>query len=105
MLLAAHANPVLRPVVQNYQQLAGQLALGKNRAVAARLVELRILRAKLSARMSEVDDYLNLFEATQLKTQSGLFEDYLNTSSMASPPAVRRKDAFSAYLDAMEEQF
>src|SRR5437588_5217967 len=47
MLLAAHANPVLRPVVQDYQQLAGQLALGKNRAVAARLVELKILRAKL----------------------------------------------------------
>ena len=105
MLLAAHANPVLRPVVQDYQQLAGQLALGKNRAVAARLVELKILRAKLSARMSEVDDYLNWFEATQLKTQSGLFEDYLNTSNPAVPSPAHRKDAYSAYLDAMEEQF
>src|SRR5438874_3106646 len=105
MLLAAHANPVLRPVVQDYQQLAGQLALGKNRAVAARLVELKILRAKLSARMSEVDDYLNCFEATQLKTQSGLFEDYLNTSNPAVPSPAHRKDAYSAYLDAMEEQF
>ena len=105
MLLAAHANPVLRPVVQDYQQLAGQLALGKNRAVAARLVELKILRAKLSARMSEVDDYLNWFEATQLKTQSGLFEDYLNTSNPEVPSPAHRKDAYSAYLDAMEEQF
>src|SRR6266513_2868426 len=103
MLLAAHANPVLRPVVQDYQQLTGQLALGKNRAVAARLVELKILRAKLSARMSEVDDYLNWFEATQLKTQSGLFEDYLNTSNPAVPSPAHRKDAYSAYLDAMEE--
>ncbi len=105
MLLTAHGNPVLRSVVQNYQQLASQLALGKNRAVTARLVELKILRAKLSARMTEVDDYLNWFEATQSKTQSGLFEDYLNTSNAASPFAAHRKDAFSAYLDAVEEQF
>lgn len=105
MLLAAHANPVLRPVVQDYQQLAAQLALGRNRAVAARLAELKILRAKLSARMSEVDDYLNWFEATQLKTRSGLFEDYLNTSNAAVPSPAHRKDAYSAYLDAMEEQF
>jgi hypothetical protein len=105
MLLAAHGNPVLRSVVQDYQQLAGQLALGKNRVVAARLAELKILRAKLSARMSEVDDYLNWFEATQLKTRSGLFEDYLNTSNPAVPSPAHRKDAYSAYLDAMEAQF
>jgi hypothetical protein len=105
MLLAAHANPVLRPVVQDYQQLAAQIALGKNRAVAARLAELKILRGRLSARVSEVDDYLNWFEATQLKTQSGLFEAYLNTSSAAVPSTARRKDRYSAYLDAMEAEF
>jgi hypothetical protein len=73
--------------------------------VAARLAELKILRANLCARMSEVDDYLNWFEATQLKTQSGLFEDYLNTSSAAVPSRGHRKDAYSAYLDAMEAEF
>jgi hypothetical protein len=105
MLLAAHGNPALRSVVEDYQQLAAQVALGKNRAVAARLAELKILRANLSVRMSEVDDYLNWFEATQLKTQSGLFEDYLNTSSSAVPSTARRKDAYSAYLDVMEAEF
>jgi len=105
MLLAAHANPILRPIVQDYQQLAAQLALGKNRTVAARLTELKTLRTRLSDRMTEIDDYLNWFEATQLSTRSGLFDDFLNTSSAASPPAAHRKDAFSAYLDAMEEQF
>jgi hypothetical protein len=105
MLLAAHANPVLRPVVQDYQQLASQFALGKNRAVAAQLAELKILRAKLSARMSEVDDYLNWFEATQLKTRSGLFEEYLNISSAAVPSRPHRKDRYSTYLDAMEAEF
>jgi hypothetical protein len=105
MLLATRANPVLRSIIQDYQQLVAQLALGKNHAIAARLTELKTLRARLSSRMTEIDDYLNWFEATQLSTRSGLFENFLNTSSAASPAAARRKDAFSAYLDAMEEQF
>ena len=105
MLLAAHGNPVLHSVVQNYQQLAAQLALGKNRAVVAQLAELKILRAKLSARMTQVDDYLNWFEATQPSTRSGLFEDYLNTSSGVVPATGHRNDAYSAYLDAMEAEF
>ena len=105
MLLAAHGNPVLRSVVQDYERLVAQLALGKNHAVTARLAELKILRAKLSARMNEVDDYMNWFEATQLSARSGLFEDYLNTSNTADIAKSRKKDAYSAYLDAMEEQF
>jgi len=105
MLLAAHANPILRSIIQDYQQLVAQLAVGKSRAVGARLTELKTLRARLSDRMTEIDDYLNWFEATQLSTRSGLFEGFLNTSSAVSPSAAHRKDAFSAYLDAMEEQF
>ena len=104
-LLAAPANPVLRPVVEDYQQLVAQLALGKKRALAARLSELKNLRTKLSTRMSEIDDYMNWFGATQLQTESGLFESVRET---ATDPAVmihHRKDAFSNYLDAMESQF
>jgi len=105
LLLAAQANPALRSVVQDYQQVATQLALGKIRGLAARLADLKTLRAKLSARMTEIDDYLNWFEATQLSTRSGLFEDRLNTSSLETPSPAHRKDSFSAYLDAMEAEF
>jgi len=105
LLLAAQANPALRSVVQDYQQVATQLALGKIRGLAARLADLKTLRAKLSARMAEIDDYLNWFEATQLSTRSGLFEDCLNTSSLETPSRAHRKDSFSAYLDAMEAEF
>jgi hypothetical protein len=104
MLFSARANPALRPIVQDYQQLAGQLALGKNHDVAKKLGDLGNLRAKLSARMGEVDDYMNWFEATQLQTSSGLFEN-LNASADNAVPRPRRKDAFSKYLDAMEQQF
>ena len=102
LLLAAHANPALRPIVQDYQQLVAELALGKNHGVAARLSDLKTLRTRLVARMTEIDDYLNWFEATQLQTSSGLFENLINASS--ETPS-RRRDAFSTYLDAMESNF
>jgi hypothetical protein len=105
LLLAAPANPALRSVAQDYQQVATQLALGKIRGLAARLADLKTLRAKLSARMTEIDDYLNWFEATQSSTRSGLFEDCLNPSSLETLSRGHRKDSFSAYLDAMETQF
>src|SRR5260370_8744756 len=105
LMLAAQANPALRSVVQHYHQVATQLALGKIRRLASRLADLKTLRARLSARMTEIDDYLNWFEATQLSTRSGLFEDCLNTSSLETPSRAHRKDSFSAYLDAMEAEF
>lgn len=105
MLLAAHANPILRSIIQDYQQLVAQLALGKNHAVATRLTELKTLRAKLSMRMSEIDDYLNWFEATQLKTPSGAFADYLKATGDGRNRPSRRHDPLSVYLDALEEQF
>lgn len=102
MLFATVANPALRPVVQEYQKLAGQLALGKNHGVAGKLASLKALRVRLFARMGEVDDYMNWFEATQLKTSSGVFDDFKADAVAARP---KRRDNFSVYLDAMESQF
>jgi hypothetical protein len=105
LLLGAHANPVLRPVIQDYQQIAGQLALGKSRALTERLAELRTLRAKLSARMNEIDDYMNWFEAAQLQTRSGIFNDYLREAEDGREQRPKRRDALSIYLDAVEQEF
>jgi hypothetical protein len=104
-LLTAHANPVLRPVIQDYQHIAEQLALGRHRGVATRLAELKRLREKLSARMSDVDDYMNWFEAAKLETSSGLFDDSLKTGVGSESQKPRRRDALSIYLDAMELEF
>lgn len=101
LVLATRVNPALHPIVQDYQQLADQLALGKNHGVANKLASLQTLRKKLSARMTEIDDYMNWYEATQLRTQSGLFENEASVKSMG----FRRRDAFTVYLDAMESQF
>ncbi|HJT46058.1 MAG TPA: hypothetical protein VJ721_07270, partial [Chthoniobacterales bacterium] len=102
--LATRANPVLRPVIQNYQQIADQLVLGKTRGIRQRLAELRSVRLRLSARMNEVDDYLNWFEAAKTETPSGIFEECLEPASGKSQKP-KRQDPLSIYLDAMELEF
>jgi hypothetical protein len=104
VLLVGHVNPVLRPVFEDYQQIATRLAFGQNHGAAARLAELKTLRAELVARMSEIDDYLNWFEATQLRAPSGLFDDYLKFRAEAETGSRHRKDALSLYLDAVESE-
>jgi hypothetical protein len=103
MLLSAHAHPVLRSIVTDYQNAAEALARGRSRRFAKRLVATAALRKRVAARMNEVDDYMNWFEATQSKTPSGTFRDYIRAAE-TSEENRRRRDPLSAYLDAMETQ-
>ena len=105
LLLTARANPVLRPIVQEYQQIAALLTNGKRKGLTARLARLQTARARLATCMSEIDDYMNWFEATQSKTKSGAFVDYLKAAQEQNEARPRRRDALSVYLDALEEQF
>jgi hypothetical protein len=57
----------------------------------------------LAARMNDVDDYMNWFEATQLKTKSGIFSNYLKAVE-EQRDVPRRRDALSVYLDSFELQ-
>jgi hypothetical protein len=103
VLLKTRANPVLRHVIEDYQQITDALVFGNNRRVATRLAELSSLRSALSDRMSDIDDYMNWFEAVKLETPSGVFDNYLKASSEMRAP--KRKDPLSVYLDAMEMEF
>jgi hypothetical protein len=105
LLFIGQANPVLRPIAREYQQMAALLARGKRRGITKRLVRLQSTREKLAARMSEVDDYMNWFEATQLPARSGVFADYLRAASQPQATGPRRRDPMSVYLDALEDQF
>ena len=104
VLFTIRANPVMRPVVREYQQIAALLARGKRKRVTERLVRVQATRTKLAARMSDIDDYMNWFEATQSKTGSGVFVDYLRAVGESQIPAPRRRDALSVYLDSVAEQ-
>ncbi|MBV9617571.1 MAG: hypothetical protein JO201_00025 [Verrucomicrobia bacterium] len=66
---------------------------------------MRTLQAKLSARMSDIDDYMNWFEAAQPKTRSGIFEDHLKAIDDTREHRPKRRDPLSVYLDAVEQEF
>jgi hypothetical protein len=102
--LTLHANPLLRPVVQEYEQITVLLLTGKRRDIALRLARLKGTHTRLAARMRDIDDYMNWFEATQSETKSGAFIDYLRTATKSTVPEHRRHDPLSIYLDALEQQ-
>ena len=102
IVLAASANPLMRPIVVEYQEIAQLLARGKHKGVAERLARLKKTRSRLVARMNDIDDYMNWFEATQLNSKSGVFADYLKAAGESAEP--RKRDALSVYLDAIEQQ-
>jgi hypothetical protein len=104
ILLKARANPILRPIVTEYQEVAERLAAGKSSGASERLARTRSLRAKLAARLDKIDDYMNWFEATQARSKSDTFTNYLNAAE-ARQAAPRRSDPISVYLDSLEEQF
>ena len=104
LLLVGTAHPVLRPVAREYQQIAALLIRGKRRGIAKRVSYLDGTREELAARMGDIDDYMNWFEATQMENQSGAFSDYLKASNQSQVFAPRRRDPLSVYLDALEDQ-
>jgi hypothetical protein len=105
LLFIGQANPVLRPVAREYQQIVTLLARGKRRGIDKRLARLKDTREKLTARMRDLDDYMNWFEATQMKSGSGNFTDYLKAVDQSQLLAPRRRDPLSIYVDTLEDQF
>ncbi len=105
MFLVPQTNPVLRPIGREYHEIAALLARGKRRGVPKRLSRLDVIRRQLAARMTEIDDYLNWFEATQMNSGSGNFTGYLKAVDQSEIPAPRRHDPLSVYVDALEDQF
>lgn len=103
-LLATRAHPLLRAVVIDYQMAAQLVARKKMHGLGKRLAASVALRTQVGARMREVDDFMNWFEATQAKTSSGTFHDYVHAAD-SRDTVPRRRDALSVYLDAMETQF
>ena len=105
VLFTIRANPVIRPIVREYQQIAALLARGKRKRIIERLARLQMTHTNLVGRMNDVDDYMNWFEATQSNSRSGVFADYLKAAGDSQIPAPRRRDALSVYLDSLAEQF
>ncbi len=104
LLLSGRAHPLYAPIVSEYQRIVAQL-LRRKAPKARRLAELRATREDLTRRMSDIEDYLNWYEATQSHVASGTFREYLRAAEEATEPVQRRRDPISVYLDALETQF
>ncbi|HEU0208401.1 MAG TPA: hypothetical protein VFQ78_05420, partial [Candidatus Udaeobacter sp.] len=105
MFFGPQANPVMRPIAREYQEITALLVRGKRRGIVKRLARLETTRVQLESRMSEIDDYMNWFEATQMRTRSGDFGGYLKAADRSQLPPRTRSDPLSIYVDALEDQF
>jgi hypothetical protein len=106
LILAGRAHTLYQPIIREYQEIALLLERRKTKRVPQRLAEARGTREQLTRRMSAIGDYMNWYEATQARTASGAFREYLKAAEFATErPLRRRRDPISVYLDAMEAQF
>ena len=104
LVFVVQANPVLRPIAREYGEIAALLARGKRRGIVKRLSRLETTHKQLASRMSDIDDYMNWFEATQMKNGSGNFTDYLKAIDQSQPSISKRRDPLTVYVDALEDQ-
>lgn len=104
-ILATRANSLYRPMICEYARIAMLLARGKTRGMGERLARLSASRRSISARIGQIDDYMNWYEATQLGGISGAFDGYGKAAEAAAKREPRRRDAISVYVDVLEAEF
>ena len=104
--LMTQAHPLMRPVVSEYQRITQCLLRGDTKDLDKALKEISAYRAAVVKRASQITDYLNWYEATQMPEQSGAFDSYLKAAAEIQkqvPP--KRNDPVSVYLDQVEREF
>ena len=97
--LEMRSHPLLKPIVEEYRNIASLLATKPKKDVTKRLEEIGKIRNLLNQRSDRVDDYMNWFEATKLNSPSGEFP---NISTPMQVPA--RTDPITTYLNAIEQR-
>lgn len=102
--LGARANALYRGVIVNYQEIFASLAKGRTHGVKERLTRVATYRETVLRRRSDIADYLNWFEATQMDSGTDAFQGYIKAANDLSAP-TRRSDPISRFLDEMEEEY
>jgi inorganic pyrophosphatase len=88
--------------VQEDFELAQLIARGKPGKIDPRLERVASYRQVVERQRNEIDDYLNWYEATQVKKVSGAFRQLLETAKATDEAQPRRRDPISVYLDSIE---
>lgn len=104
--LSARANATFRGVLTGYDEVFALLAKGKTRRITEKIHDIEVYRATVLHRMTDIEDYLNWYEATQVGGSTAPFDSYLRAAEqMEKNPELSANDqAISNYLDMLEEQ-
>ena len=105
LYLSYRAFPLHRPMIHEYQKILLQIVEGNVKGVDQKLSRLSKLRSLISRSSNDANDYLNWYEATQLKIRSGAFMEYQKTLNELNRPLPPRNDKLSKYLDEIENEF
>lgn len=103
--LKLQANPLYRPLINDYADVIGQMMKGKDKNVTAKLAELDRRRGKISQQAKAVESYADWYEASETKEYSGTYEDYLRLCEKIDKEIRPRTDAISKYLDALAKEY
>lgn len=103
--LSTRANAIYRPVLAEYEEIFSLLVRGKTRGLRERLARAEDCRALVFRRTAEIADYLNWFEATQMDSSSGVFDDYLKAAGEISEQDRARSGPVARYLDDLEQVY
>jgi hypothetical protein len=104
--LSTRANAIFRPVLVGYDEIFALLGKGKTKRITERIHDVEVYRTTVLHRMSDIDDYLNWYEATQTGGSTVPVEGYLRTAKEMenNPNPSSNSQAISDYLDLLEEQ-
>jgi hypothetical protein len=103
--LSTRCHALYRPVLEDYAQIFSLLARGKSHGVRDRLGKVEQYRGFVLRRASDIADYLNWFEATQMGSRSDTFDNYLKTANDISEQDRKQKNPIARYLDELEQEF
>ncbi len=103
--LSTRANVLYRAVLADYEEIFSRLARGKARGLGDRLAKVEEYRGLVRQQSTQVADYLNWFEATQMPSQSGVFDSYLKTANELDEQDRRQRGPIGRYLDQLEPEF
>lgn len=95
--LEFRSHPLFQPVLEEYRNIATQLARRPKARVAEKIRELQETRAQLVERSQKIADYLNWFEVTQIDEPQSFREGKSGRSE-----SIPFKNPYALYLDSLE---
>jgi hypothetical protein len=95
--LEFRSHPLFQPVLEEYRNIATQLARRPQARVAEKIRELQETRAQLVERSQKIVDYLNWFEVTQIDEPQSFRE-----VKSGRPESIPFKNPYALYLDSLE---